>query len=69
MPRLLYLLALCNLVIGTGAFVPAGILASIAASLNISIAAAGQMMTVYALATAVLAPLALVLTGSWPRRC
>ena len=68
MPRLLYLLALCNLVIGTGAFVPAGILANIAASLNISIAAAGQMMTVYALATAVLAPLALVLTGGWPRR-
>jgi MFS transporter, DHA1 family, inner membrane transport protein len=68
MPRLLYLLALCNLVIGTGAFVPAGILANIAAALNISVAAAGQMMTVYALATAVLAPLALVLTGRWPRR-
>jgi MFS transporter, DHA1 family, inner membrane transport protein len=68
MPCLLYLLALCNLVIGTGAFVPAGILANIAAALNISVAAAGQMMTVYALATAVLAPLALVLTGRWPRR-
>jgi DHA1 family inner membrane transport protein len=68
MPRLLYLLALCNLAIGTGAFVPAGILAPIAASLGISVAAAGQMMTVYALATAVLAPLALVLTGRWPRR-
>ena len=68
MPRLLYLLALCNLVIGTGAFVPAGILAQIAASLHISIAAAGQAMTAYALATAVLAPLALVLTGRWPRR-
>jgi DHA1 family inner membrane transport protein len=68
MPRLLYLLALCNLVIGTGAFVPAGILARIAESLGISIAAAGQMMTVYALSTAVLAPLVLVLTGRWPRR-
>ena len=68
MPRLLYLLALCNLVIGTGAFVPAGILARVAESLSISIAAAGQMMTAYALSTAVLAPLALVLTGRWPRR-
>ena len=68
MPRLLYLLALCNLVIGTGAFVPAGILAQIATSLHVSIAAAGQAMTAYALATAVLAPLALVLTGRWPRR-
>src|SRR5206468_2553624 len=29
---------------------------------------AGQAMTVYALSTAVLAPLTLVLTGSWPRR-
>ena len=68
MPRLLYLLALCNLVIGTGAFVPAGILAKISESLHISIPAAGQAMTAYALATAVLAPLALVLTGKWPRR-
>jgi DHA1 family inner membrane transport protein len=68
MPRLLYLLAFCNLVIGTGAFVPAGILAQIAASLHISIAAAGQMMTVYALSTAVFAPLALLATGRWPRR-
>ena len=68
MPRLLYLLAFCNLVIGTGAFVPAGILAQIAAALHISIAAAGQMMTVYALSTAVFAPLALLATGRWPRR-
>jgi DHA1 family inner membrane transport protein len=68
MPRLLYLLALCNLVIGTGAFVPAGILGQIAESLRIGVPAAGQAMTVYALSTAVLAPLALVLTGGWPRR-
>ena len=68
MPRILYLLALCNLVIGTGAFVPAGILAQISAGLHVSIASAGQSMTAYALATAVLAPLALVLTGHWPRR-
>ena len=68
MPRILYLLALCNLVIGTGAFVPAGILARIAESLHIGIPAAGQAMTAYALSTAVLAPLALVLTGQWPRR-
>jgi DHA1 family inner membrane transport protein len=68
MPRLLYLLALCNLVIGTGAFVISGVLGPIGADLNVSVAAAGQAMTVYALATAVLAPIALVLTGGWPRR-
>ena len=68
MPRLLYLLALCNLVIGTGAFIPAGILVPISQSLQVSVAAAGQVMTAYAIATAVLAPLMLVLTGAWPRR-
>ncbi len=68
MPRLLYLLALCNLVLGTGAFVLSGVLVPLSESLDISVAAAGQAMTVYALSTAVLAPLALVLTGRWPRR-
>lgn len=68
MPRLLYLFALCNLVIGTGAFVISGVLVPISTDLQVSVAAAGQAMTVYALATAVLAPLALVLTGHWPRR-
>ncbi|WP_341890898.1 MFS transporter [Variovorax sp. YR752] len=68
MPRLLYLFALCNLLIGTGAFVLSGVLAPMATSLQVSVAAAGQAMTVYALSTAVLAPLALVLTGGWPRR-
>lgn len=68
MPRLLYLLALCNLVIGTGAFVTSGILVLLSTSLKVSVAAAGQAMTVYALATAVLAPLALVWTGTWPRK-
>src|SRR5258705_12476849 len=68
MPRLLSLFALCNLVIGTGAFVLSGILVPISRSLDVSIATAGQAMTVYALSTAVLAPLALVLTGRWPRR-
>ena len=68
MPRLLYLFTLCNLVIGTGAFIIAGILAPISGSLNVSVATAGQAMTAYALSTAVLAPLALVLTGGWPRK-
>lgn len=68
MPRLLYLLSLCNLVIGTGAFVIGGLLAPIATNLQVGVPAAGQAMTAYALATALLAPLALVLTGRWPRR-
>lgn len=68
MPRSLYLLALCNLVIGTGAFVLSGMLQPLSDALGSSVASTGQAMTVYALATALLAPLALVLTGRWPRR-
>ncbi len=68
MPRLLYLLTLCNLTIGTGAFVINGILGTISTSLDVSVAAAGQAMTVYALTTAVLGPIALLFTGRWPRR-
>jgi len=68
MPRVLYLFAICNLVMGSGAFVISGILVLISTSLGISVPAAGQAMTAYALATAVLAPLGLVLTGGWPRK-
>lgn len=68
MPGLLYLFTLCSLLMGTGVFVITGVLGPISESLNVSVAAAGQAMTVYALATAVLAPTALMLTGGWPRR-
>ncbi len=68
MNRLLYLFALVNLVIGTGAFVTAGILKPISDALQVSIPAAGQAMTTYALATALLVPIALVLTGRLRRK-
>lgn len=68
MPGILYLFALANLVIGTGAFVLTGILQPIATSLNVSVAAAGQAMTAYALASAFFAPLLLLATGRWPRK-
>jgi predicted MFS family arabinose efflux permease len=68
MPPLLYFFALCNLVIGSGAFVLGGILVPLSDSLGVSVAAAGQVMTAYAVATAVLAPLLIVSTSRWPRR-
>jgi DHA1 family inner membrane transport protein len=68
MPRLLWLFCFVNLVVGTGAFVVAGILDPIAQELQVSIPAAGQAMTAYALATALLAPAALLLTGRWSRK-
>ena len=68
MPSRLYLLTLCNLVLGTGVFVLGGILAPVAESLRVSVGAAGQAMTAYAVSTTFLAPLVLMLTGRWPRR-
>ena len=68
MPRILYFFALCNLVIGSGAFVLSGILQPLARELGISVAAAGQVMTAYAIATAVLAPVLILLTARWPRK-
>ena len=68
MPPILYLFAVANLVIGTGAFALSGILQPIAESLGVSVSAAGQAMTAYALTSALIAPLLLVATGRWPRR-
>lgn len=68
MPRLLLLFSLVNLIIGTGAFVVSGLLEPIARSLQVGVPAAGQAVTVYALSTALLAPVMLVLTGGWRRK-
>ena len=68
MPPILYFFALCNLVIGSGAFLVGGIVQPMSESLGISVAAAGQTMTAYALATAVLAPVLIVLTSRWSRK-
>jgi MFS transporter, DHA1 family, inner membrane transport protein len=68
MPRLLWLLAAVNLIIGSGAFVIGGILAPIAQDLGVGVPAAGQAMTAYALANALLAPLLMLATGAWPRK-
>ena len=68
MPRILYFFTLCNLVIGSGAFVLSGILQPLAQELGVSVAAAGQVMTAYAVSTAVLAPIFIFLTAKWPRK-
>lgn len=68
MPRILYFFALCNLVIGSGAFLLGGILQNISVSLGVSVAVAGQATTAYAISTAVLAPLLVVMTAKWPAK-
>ena len=62
MPSKLWLFAVVNLIIGSGAFVLGGILVPLSQGLGVNIAAAGQAMTAYALSTALLAPLALLVT-------
>ncbi len=68
MPPILYFFSLCNLVIGSGAFVLGGILGPMSESLGISLAAAGQAMTAYAVATAILAPVLVITTAKWSRK-
>jgi len=68
MPKLLLLFSAINLVIGSSAFVLASILEPLARDLQVSVSAAGQAITAYAMGTALLAPMLLLATGSWPRK-
>lgn len=61
-------LALGTFAIGTDSFVVAGLLPQVSRSLNVSIEAAGQMITVYAIAYAVMTPVMATFTAHWPRR-
>jgi predicted MFS family arabinose efflux permease len=61
-------LAFGNFIVGMGAFVIIGIVSPIAEGLGIGEADAGMVLTAYALAYAVLSPIAGGLTGRLPRR-
>lgn len=61
-------LALGTFAVGTDAFVIAGVLPSIASTLNVSTAPAGQLVTVFSLAYAIAAPILGALTANWSRR-
>lgn len=65
---ILNLLALGNFVVGMGAFVVIGIVTPIAEGLSVSTAEAGQVLTAYAIAYAVLSPVGAALTGNFSRR-
>lgn len=65
---LIPVLSLGNFVIGMGAFVIVGILEPLGQDLDRSAAQAGQLLTVYALAYAVLSPLMVAMTGQVGRR-
>ena len=64
----LLVLTLGTFAIGTDSYVVAGILPHVARSFHVGVAAAGQLVTVYSLAYAVLTPIMATLTAHWPRR-
>ncbi|MFI0424187.1 MFS transporter [Spongiactinospora sp. 9N601] len=68
LPPVLWLLATGAFAIGTDAFVIAGVLTELSAELAVSPGTAGQLITVFSLAYAVLAPVNASLTGRLSRR-
>ena len=61
-------LAFGTFAVGTDAYVIAGVLPELAHSLDIGVAAAGQLVTVFAIGYAVLSPVLAALTSHWSRR-
>jgi DHA1 family inner membrane transport protein len=68
MDRRLLMLALGMFAMGTDNFVVAGILPSVAESLQTTVSLAGQMVTIYALSYAVMAPVMAAVAAGWPRK-
>ncbi|MCM3260646.1 MFS transporter [Paenibacillus lautus] len=63
-----YVLALVSFLVGTSNYIISGILDRIAETMGTSVAAAGQLITVYSLAYAVGAPILMALTAKMDRR-
>src|SRR3954471_8159779 len=66
--RTVWVLAVGSFATGSGLLVVAGIVPRIAADLRVSTAAGGQVVTTFALAFALLAPVLAAFTGRVPRR-
>jgi predicted MFS family arabinose efflux permease len=63
-----YLLAAGAFAVGTSAYVVSGVLPAVSAELDVSLTAAGQLATAFALSYAVGAPLLAAMAGRWERR-
>ncbi|GAA1532437.1 MFS transporter [Brevibacterium picturae] len=63
-----FFLAFGTFMVGTDAFVVSGFLPSMAEDFHVSVATAGQSVTVFAVAYAILSPVLATLTATWPRR-
>jgi predicted MFS family arabinose efflux permease len=64
----LLILSIGTFTLGVDGFVLSGLLPQVAASLHVSVAAAGQLTTLFALVYAVGSPVIATLAGSWDRR-
>jgi DHA1 family purine base/nucleoside efflux pump-like MFS transporter len=63
-----HLLAAGSFTVGTSDFVVSGVLLDVSGKLGVSVTAAGQLATAFAIAYAIGAPLLSTLTGRWDRR-
>jgi multidrug resistance protein len=68
MDKRLLVLAGGMFAVGTDSFVVAGVLSQVSTSLGVSIALAGQMVTLYALSYALLSPVIAAAAAHWPRK-
>ena len=68
LPRVLWPMMFGNVVIGMGVMVVAGLLNDIRTSLEVSIASAGQLISVAAIVVCLGAPLIAAFVGGWDRR-
>lgn len=68
MDKRLLALACGMFAVGTDSFVVSGVLRQVAASLGVSIALAGQMVTLFALSYALLSPVIAAVAAHWPRK-
>jgi DHA1 family putative efflux transporter-like MFS transporter len=64
----IYMLTLISFLVGTSQFVIVGILDKVAASVGVSVSAAGQLVTAFSLATAIGTPVIMVATAMMERR-
>ncbi|MDD9793552.1 MFS transporter [Priestia megaterium] len=64
----IYMLTLISFVVGTSQFVIVGTLDKVAASVDVSVATAGQLITVFALGNAIGTPLVIVATSKMDQR-
>lgn len=64
----IYMLSIVSFLVGTSEFIISGILDKIADSLGITLAAAGQLITIFSLVYAICTPILMALTSGWDRR-